>query len=107
MAVMYPDRASLAYKVDHVGVCMPGAEEAFRFCRDRLALPVAWSFAQYGAAHTGGIGLGNLNMEFRNPGLGSAQPVITASRNTAGRPNDKVSFRRADCRLRTGLLMWA
>lgn len=42
MAVMYPDGASLAYKIDHVGVCMPGAEEAFRFCHERLALPVAW-----------------------------------------------------------------
>jgi hypothetical protein len=69
VAVMYPDGASLAYKIDHVGVCMPGVEEAFRFCHDRLALPVAWPFARYGAAHTGGIGLGNLNLEFLDPGL--------------------------------------
>lgn len=69
MAVMYSDGASLAYKIDHVGVCMPGAEEAFRFCHDRLALPVAWPFALYGAAHTGGIGLGNLTLEFLDPGL--------------------------------------
>lgn len=69
MAVMYPDGASLAYKIDHVGVCMPGAEEAFRFCRERLAFPVAWPFARYGAARTGGIGLGNLNLEFLDPGL--------------------------------------
>jgi hypothetical protein len=54
---MYPDGASLAYKIDHVGACMPGAEEAFRFCHDRLALPVAWPFDYYGAARTGGIGL--------------------------------------------------
>lgn len=74
MAVMYPDGASLAYKIDHVGVCMPGAEEAFRFCRDRLALPVAWPFAHYGATHSGGIGLGNLNLEFLNPGRPSLAP---------------------------------
>ena len=66
---MHPDEASLAYKIDHVGVCMPGAEEAFRFCHERLALPVAWPFAHYGAARTGGIGLGNLNLEFLDPGL--------------------------------------
>lgn len=69
MAVVYPDGASLAYKIDHVGVCMPGAEEAFRFCRDCLALPVAWPFAHYGTTHSGGIGLGNLNLEFLDPGF--------------------------------------
>src|SRR5580700_3812909 len=31
--------------------------------------PVAWPFAHYGAARTGGIGLGNLNLEFLDPGL--------------------------------------
>jgi len=69
VAVMYPDGASLAYKIDHVGACMPGAEEAFRFCHDRLGLPVAWPFDYYGAARTGGIGLGNLHLEFLDPGL--------------------------------------
>ena len=69
MTVMYPDGASLAYKIDHVGACMPGAEEAFRFCHDRLALPVAWPFAHYGATRSGGISLGNLNLEFLDPGL--------------------------------------
>jgi hypothetical protein len=76
---MYSDGASLAYKIDHVGVCMQGAEEAFRFCHDRLALPVAWPFAHYGAARSGGIGLGNLNLEFLDPGL----PFL-AARQPAG-----------------------
>jgi hypothetical protein len=78
VAAMYPDGASLAYKIDHVGVCMPGAEEAFRFCHDRLALPVAWPFARYGATRSGGVGLGDLNLEFLDPGrpfLAPRQPA--------------------------------
>jgi hypothetical protein len=64
---MYPDRTSLAYKVDHVGVSVTGAEPAFEFCRDKLGLPAAWPFAEYGPVRTGGIGLGNLNLELLEP----------------------------------------
>ena len=64
----YPTGASLAYKVDHVGVSVAGAQAAFEFCRDELRLPVAWPFARYGSASTGGIGLGNLNLEWLEMG---------------------------------------
>ena len=99
MAVMYPDGASLAYKIDHVGVCMPGAEEAFRFCRERLAFPVAWPFARYGAARTGGIGLGNLNLEFLDPGLPFLAPHQPAGIGL-------VAFSRHRGRLMISLLPW-
>lgn len=69
---MYPDRTSLAYKVDHVGVSVTVAEPAFEFCRDKLGLPVAWPLAEYGPVHTGGIGLGNLNLE-----LLEASPLLS------------------------------
>jgi hypothetical protein len=61
---VYPEGAPLAYKIDHVGIPVADPEAAMRYCREDLGLPVAWELAQYGQARTGGIGLGNLNLEF-------------------------------------------
>jgi hypothetical protein len=69
---MYPDNASLAYKVDHVGVLLPGAQAAFEFCLAQLGLPEAWAFTSDGG--TGGVGLGNLNLEWLEWGK-AAEPV--------------------------------
>ena len=78
--MIYPDGSSLAYKADHVGVAIAQAEPAFEFCRDQLGLPVAWQLARYGAVRSGGLGLGNLNLELldETPLLSPRHPAAIA-----------------------------
>lgn len=54
----------LVRKIDHVYAVLDDAEAAFNFMRDDVELPVAWPYTSYGEFASGGIGLGNLNLEF-------------------------------------------
>ena len=56
------------------------AERAFEFCHDQLGLPVAWQFAGYGVIRSGGLGLGNLNLELldESPLLSPRDPAAVA-----------------------------
>jgi len=60
-----PSRATpLVKKLDHLYVVLEEPEAAMGFMHDNLGLPVAWPFADYPGFASGGIGLGNLNLEF-------------------------------------------
>lgn len=61
------DRA-VVRRPDHVVVAVDDAPKAHEFCADVLMLPVAWPFEDFGGFASGGIGLGNLNLEFCLPG---------------------------------------
>ena len=54
---------SLVRKVDHVFVPLGAAERGFRFLTETIALPTAWPYDGYGAFASGGVGLGNANLE--------------------------------------------
>lgn len=69
--------ASLVKKIDHVFVTLAGAECAHRFMIDEVGLPEAWPFAPYGFFASGGITVGNANIEFVE--ATDAFEVITAS----------------------------
>lgn len=60
----------LVRKLDHVYAVLDDAEAAHRFLVDRLGLPIAWPFSSYGTFASGGVGLGNLNLEFVSAGPG-------------------------------------
>lgn len=71
-----PRRATaLVKKLDHVYVVLDDAEAGADFLRDQLGLPVAWPYANYGGFSSGGMGLGNLNLE-----LIAAAPGFVAER---------------------------
>jgi catechol 2,3-dioxygenase-like lactoylglutathione lyase family enzyme len=50
-------------KLDHVFAVLDDAPRALRFMHEVLGLPLAWPFANYGSFASGGINLGNLNLE--------------------------------------------
>lgn len=54
---------SLAKKIDHVGIAVDDGAAVHAYCCRELALPVAWEFGAYGAVRSGGVSLGNLNLE--------------------------------------------
>ena len=51
-------------RVDHVYLQTPHAQDYFHFFKDSLGLPVAWDFQNWGVFNSGGISLGNINLEF-------------------------------------------
>jgi hypothetical protein len=53
-------------QVDHLMVRVPDPARTHRLCTGTLGLPVAWPLADYGEFVTGGISLGNVNVEFLN-----------------------------------------
>jgi hypothetical protein len=58
----------LVRRLDHVYTVVEDPGKALRFLHDVLQLPVAWPFADYGSFASGGIGLGNLNLEIVKAG---------------------------------------
>lgn len=60
------DRAiaeAIIRQIDHVYVPLDDAKTAFSFLTDRLNLPEAWPFADYGFFGSGGVNCGNVNLE--------------------------------------------
>ncbi len=56
-------RRALVRKVDHFYIPYENAETVFSFLTQVLALPVAWPYKDYGSISSGGVGLGNVNLE--------------------------------------------
>lgn len=50
-------------QVDHIVLWTKNAEEVFRLLSEKLALPIAWPYRSYGAFASGGVSLGNVNIE--------------------------------------------
>jgi hypothetical protein len=51
------------HSVDHVFITTESPERAFRALTEELKLPVAWPLQDYGYFASGGVSLGNLNLE--------------------------------------------
>jgi hypothetical protein len=56
-------RARIVRQVDHVLLVSPAANRIFDTLTGELRLPVAWPFTSYGAFTSGGVALGNVNLE--------------------------------------------
>jgi len=71
---------TIVAKIDHVYAVLRDAERAHGFMVDRLRLPVAWPFSSHGSFASGGVGLGNLNLEFiaAGPGWQPLEPARLA-----------------------------
>jgi len=54
---------ALVHGVDHVYVPLNDAETAYGVLTETLGLPIAWPYVTYGDFVTGGVNLGNLNLE--------------------------------------------
>ncbi|MGH9199578.1 MAG: hypothetical protein ACRD1T_28090 [Acidimicrobiia bacterium] len=54
---------SIIRQIDHVYVPLDDASTAFTFLTDRLGLPEAWPFSEYGLFGSGGVCMGNVNFE--------------------------------------------
>ena len=54
---------TIVRQIDHVYVPLDDARTAFTFLTDGLNLPEAWPFADYGVFGSGGVSLGNVNLE--------------------------------------------
>jgi catechol 2,3-dioxygenase-like lactoylglutathione lyase family enzyme len=54
----------LIRKIDHVFAIVEDPRRALQFMNETLKLPSAWPFTDYGSFASGGINLGNLNLEF-------------------------------------------
>src|SRR5262245_49076856 len=50
-------------QIDHVYVPLDDAKTAFVFLTESLKLPEAWPYADYGFFGSGGVSLGNVNLE--------------------------------------------
>jgi len=63
------NRPGIVRRLDHLVVGLGDARAAHDFCARELALPIAWPFEDYGPFASGGIGLGNLNLELCRSGV--------------------------------------
>lgn len=54
---------SLIRQADHIVVGAREAEKVFRLFSETLKMPVVWPFRSYGAFASGGVALGNVNLE--------------------------------------------
>lgn len=54
---------ALVRQIDHILMSSDEPEQLFRFFSEKLGLPVAWAFQSYGTFASGGVGLGNVNVE--------------------------------------------
>jgi len=59
-----PQVRPLIRKLDHVFAVVNDPPRALRFMNETLELPLAWPYADYGSFASGGVNLGNLNLEF-------------------------------------------
>jgi hypothetical protein len=60
---------ALIRQIDHILIGSDQAEELFRLFSEKLSLPVVWSFQSYGSFSSGGVSVGNVNIELvRRPG---------------------------------------
>jgi hypothetical protein len=53
----------LVRQIDHILIGSDEAEQLFRLFSEQLGLPVVWPFRSYGQFSSGGVGLGNVNVE--------------------------------------------
>jgi hypothetical protein len=54
---------AIVLRFDHAYVPLADPERAFVHLTEKLQLPVAWPFSDHGAFASGGVSLGNLNLE--------------------------------------------
>jgi hypothetical protein len=59
---------AIVRRFDHVYVPLADPERAFVHLTETLQLPVAWPFSDHGAFASGGVSLGNLNLEVLRAG---------------------------------------
>ena len=74
----------LVRQIDHILIGSNEPEQLFRLFCEKLGLPVAWPFRSYGQFSSGGVGLGNVNIELigsehRQSGLTAVALEPTAS----------------------------
>lgn len=53
----------LVRQIDHILIASDEPEQLFRLFSEKLGLPVAWPFRSYGQFSSGGVSLGNVNLE--------------------------------------------
>jgi hypothetical protein len=53
----------LVRQIDHILIGSDEPEQLFRLFSEKLGLPVVWPFRSYGQFSSGGVGLGNVNIE--------------------------------------------
>jgi hypothetical protein len=51
-------------RIDHFFVSSPKAEKLFQLFKEKLELPVAWEYQNWGSFASGGVSLGNVAFEF-------------------------------------------
>lgn len=71
---------TLVHGVDHVYVPLSEAEATYRVLTETLGLPIAWPYAASGDFASGGVNLGNLNLEVLThpdavPGISAHPPA--------------------------------
>jgi len=72
-----PPKERIIRQVDHVLIASSDADELFTLLADKFQLPVAWPIANYGRITSGGVAVGNVNLEIiRMPLL--AEKTISA-----------------------------
>ena len=83
----------LIRQIDHVLVSSAEGKTLFTLLSDTLQLPVAWPWADYGGFASGGISLGNVNLEI----------FQDSKRDRAGRTSSLLGFALEPGPLRTTL----
>ncbi len=90
-------------RVDHLFASSPQAEALFSFFRDTLGLPVSWPFKRYGDFASGGLSLGNTELEFVHREATEDETPPTAWRSFAFEPvGDTEAALKALARRRIG-----
>ena len=85
-------------RLDHVVVEARDPAELFAFVADTLGLPMAWEFQDYGTFASGGVSLGNVNLEITGSsgflsGVEAARPTAVAF-DPAPIPDARAELRR-------------
>jgi hypothetical protein len=55
---------SLARQIDHIVINSDHPEQVFRLFSEKFGLPLGWPYKSYGTFSSGGVGLGNVIIEF-------------------------------------------
>lgn len=86
----------LIRQIDHVLIASPEGKKLFSLLADTFQLPVAWPWAYYGTFASGGISMGNVNLEI-------FQSSTRETRETHGTPARILGFALDPEPLRTTL----
>jgi hypothetical protein len=75
-----PPTTAIVRQIDHILIRSTHANELFNLLAETFQFPVAWPMAEYGGFASGGVAVGNVNLEV----LRSSSPVDHATTQFAG-----------------------